>query len=272
MSIYYRLSENRDPEERLEDAAMWKAMHDEYGDDIEAIGFEDDREGIIFGRGRRYRGAATGQPVPEHLPYWTDPVFLRNAGRSFEVLQYEECRAAVSRLHEAGKAAFIKSTRPKHAILRVPIGHAVGKVFGDLVLSFIDGGPALMVQQDCRVEFEHRFFVIDREIVTDSPIQWALTPIDYPLPEGALFKTPKETKWESQYSTYRALRSLAAKVAATMRYPHASVDCAMINRKPAVVEFNPMQIGQLGLYACDVRALANATRKLISPTADVEAA
>jgi hypothetical protein len=37
-----------------------------------------------------------------------------------------------------------------------------------------------------------------------------------------------------------------------------------MNGKPAVVEFNPMQLGQLGLYACDVRALAKASRSLAS--------
>jgi hypothetical protein len=54
-----------------------------------------------------------------------------------------------------------------------------------------------------------------------------------------------------------------------MVYPHASVDCAITSSSVdqsetgCLIEMNPMQIGQLGLYACNVRALAEASKKLI---------
>lgn len=263
VGLYYRLSENRDPEERLEDAAMWKALHDEYGDEIEAIVFGDERDGVIFGRGRQYRGRTSGQPLSEYLPYWTDPAFLEAAGREFHIAPYGKVQAIVSSLHAVGKGAFIKSTRPKHAIIRIPVGRTVDQEFGDLAFSFIDGGPELMVQEECTIEYEHRFFVIDRKIVTHSPIQWALTPLDYPLPPGTVYRTPQDTAPETCLRIVSDLEGVAVAIAAKMRIPHASVDCALIDGKAGAIEFNPMQIGQLGLYACDVRALASASRLLI---------
>jgi hypothetical protein len=262
--LCFRLTENNDPEERLEEAALWKAMHDEYGEAIEAITPKDERPGaVIFGRGRRFQGRAEGNPVPEHLPYWGDKAFLAGCHRVFDTVPYAEVQPLVSALHAMGKGAFIKSTRPKHAIVRVPIGRTVFDEFDALALSFIDGGPPLMVQEECEIEYEHRFFVIDREVVTHSPIQWALTPLDYPLAEGCVYRTPKSKTADIRSDIVADLFGLAKWTATAMRYPHASIDCALINGEPGVVEFNPMQLGQLGLYACDVRALARASRKLL---------
>lgn len=263
-AIYYRLSGNNDPEERLEDASMWKALHDEYGEAIEPIGREDERDGVIFGRGRRWRGRTEGQPVSEYLPYWSDPAFLKHVERKFSTVAFSAMQAIVDELHAEGKGAFIKSTRPKHAIIRIPVGRTVDQEFGDLAFSFIDGGPELMVQEECTIEYEHRFFVIDRMIVTHSPIQWALTPLDYPLPPCTTYRTPQDTAPEARPRIVSDLEGVAVAIAAKMRIPHASVDCALINGRAGVVEFNPMQIGQLGLYACDVRALARASRLLLS--------
>ncbi len=38
----------------------------------------------------------------------------------------------------------------------------------------------------------------------------------------------------------------------------AVIDCALINGVPGCVELNPMVPGQVGLFAADVRALAQA--------------
>ncbi|MEQ8832239.1 MAG: hypothetical protein RLW87_20695 [Alphaproteobacteria bacterium] len=47
-----------------------------------------------------------------------------------------------------------------------------------------------------------------------------------------------------------------------MRKSHMCIDTAMTPNGAVVVEFNPLQLGNLGLYACDVRALATASRRL----------
>lgn len=264
-SVAFRLTSNPDPEERLEEAALWKAMKDEYGDEIVAI--REDSEVLedlpTFGRPLKNPFIAGANPVSNVLPYWQDPAFLSRAGRRFGTFEFDDAIEEVSRLHAEGLGAFIKSTRSKHAIFRIMPGEDFYDVVQDMAYSFIDGGPELMVQEDCVVEYEYRFFCIDREIVTASPIQWSLTPIDFPLREGTVFRRPDSAQAELRPDIVHALHELAKETALEMDGPHASIDCAIINGKPAIVEFNPMRLGQLGLYAADVRALASASRSLL---------
>ena len=267
-AIFYRLASLDDPEELLEDAAMWKALHDEYGDAISTLRESPAPAGsIVFGRSRSF-AALNPNPVSAHLPYWRDPAFLARSGRSFEVLPFEDAIAAVVRMHARGRGAFLKSTRSKHAIFRVPVGIDPGREIGDMAFSFIDGGPALMVQDLCHVEFEHRFLCIDREIITHSPVQWMLTPIDRPRP-GTLYRTPRDKLPVHAPDTFIALLDLALSFAQEMATPHACIDCAMINGAPGIIELNPMRIGEVGLYACDVRRVARASRKLVVESGDV---
>jgi len=262
----YRLTSNADPEERLEEAALWKALHDEYGDAIVAVP-EGERapKGLpVFGRPLRFGFGGGLNPVSNNLPYWNDPAFLAHAGRRFSVCEWEEVEAAVAALHADGLGAFLKSTRSKHAIFRIPVGSTVMETVQDMAYSFLDGGPALMVQEMCDVTFEHRFFCIDRTIVTDSPVQPALTPLDFPLAPGTTFRTPQDRWPVSAPEVTEALRKVAEEVADAMEPEHASIDCAMVNGKPAVIELNPMRLGQLGLYAADVRALARASHVLLA--------
>jgi hypothetical protein len=44
---------------------------------------------------------------------------------------------------------------------------------------------------------------------------------------------------------------------------HVVIDIALIDGEPAVIEMNPMQLGQVGLYASNVRDLAAASKRLI---------
>lgn len=67
--IGFRLSDNPDPEERLEEAALWKAMHDHYGSERITPLLSDDEapaDWILFGR---QKGSfQTGQePVSDRL-------------------------------------------------------------------------------------------------------------------------------------------------------------------------------------------------------------
>lgn len=246
--IFFRLTDNADPEERLEEAALWKAMHDEYGDDISILPAEGPFSGPCFGRGRR-----TGEshnPVSDHLAYWDDPAFLRHTQRRFSVVNFDGLSKAVSALHADGFGVFVKSTKSKHAIFRVPLGVQLDDVLGAMAYSFMDGGPALMVQQLIEPAYERRFFCIGREIVTESAINPRLTPIDFPLNDHPA-------------PISAALKEVAINIARGMRTPHASIDCALIEGIPGVIELNPMILGNLGLYACDVRALARASRHLI---------
>ena len=246
--IGFRLTGNTDPEERLEEAAMWKAMKDVHGDLICAVppGVAAPSDWILFGRGRD-----TGQePVSSALRYWLDPAFVGNCGRRFDVVAFDELAAAVERLHADGHGAFLKSTRAKHWIARVSVGADLREVVGDMAYSFMDGGPEIMVQEECDIRFEYRCFVVDREIVTFTPIEHSLTPA------GGRRRFSEEIA-ESHMD-------LARSVASRIKARDAVIDVGLVNGKSAVVELNPMQIGQVGLYASSVRALANASVALVN--------
>jgi ATP-grasp domain, R2K clade family 2 len=270
--IQFHLTElNFDPEERFEEAALWKAMKDEYGDEISPITKSDlDRDPSLgekptFGRALSNPFINVNHPVSEIMPYWTDQAFLKHCNRAFSLTTYKNLVAACSKLQRDGHDVFLKSTRPKHYVERVAAHEDPIEVMSYMAYSFIDTEVLIMVQQFCTVQYEHRFFVIDREIITSSPVQTQLTPLDYNgMRAGSTYEKPNAPQPVYKPDVVEALHDLASKVAKEMQIPHASVDCAIINGRPAVIEFNPMRLGQLGLYACDVRALAKASRKLLS--------
>src|SRR4051812_35062100 len=100
MKLYYRLFETDDPEERLEDAALWKALSDEFGDGIISLdyGAKAPVDGYLLGRGKKMEFDAK-LPISDHLPYWTDPAFLNACGRSFKLCDWDGAKAEVDRLH-----------------------------------------------------------------------------------------------------------------------------------------------------------------------------
>lgn len=264
--IAFRLTRNTDPEERLEEAALWKALYDVYGENI--IGFSDDTDEPDLPTFGRTSPFFNKNPISSELKYWNDPAFIKYAKRDVWVCDLNTARDKVNDLHRRGVQAFIKSTRSKHYICKVPIGTSLDDAMGYMAYSFIDDGPELIVQEHIKMTYEHRFFVIDREIVTDSPVQTPLTPLDYPLPTGSVSHTPNAEMLEINPQIYNELRLIAEKVASEMDYPHAAVDCAITETSDGrptacLIEMNPMQLGQLGLFACDVRALAKASHKLI---------
>lgn len=262
--IVFRLTSNKDPEERLEEAALWKAMVDHYGPErIAAIGPEDEipDDAVYFGRDRVIPDRRN--PVSARLDYWEDPAFLTHCRRDFAVCDLSDAGIAVDELHKRGKGAFLKSTRPKHFAARIPVGTTFREAMGDMAYSFVDG-PALMVQELVEMTYEYRFFVIGRKLVASSPVHFPLTPLDFPLPPGRAWRTPTAMNPEYVPKLVMELRSLAERTAGEMRPQHAVIDVAMVSGAPAIIEFNPLRLGHVGLFACDVRALAAASETLVA--------
>jgi len=247
----YRLTDNLDPEERLEEAALWKAMHDRFGDAIVPVTGDVHAD---YGRLRR-------QDTKPGMPYWNDPAFLREARRSFVTMPYDDAKSEVARLHNLGQSAFVKSTRDKHAIFRCPVGTSLSEAMGDFVYSFIDGGPALMVQEMVEMTYEWRFFVMDRRIVTDSTNHPDLTPLNFPCRVAYRTTEGHESCGVGGFMR-QPLFDVAQRIAASMATPTAVIDCAYINGNAGCVELNPLHLGNVGLFACDVRALADAAFNL----------
>lgn len=258
--VYYRLSNNEDPEERLEDAALWKAMKDEYGDDIGLLRQDEDipRGKIMFGRTRR--GEMYSSSGNATMNYWSDPEFLGNCEREFYLCDFNSALRMIDDLHARGKGAFVKATDRKLYTQSISVGLDAAKAIGDMAYSFMDRPPSIMVQELCDIEFEQRFIFIDRELAASSPVAWHLTPLDWVDP-NFFWRTPNSK--EAELAPEKNLREFAKGVARECQFSNVNIDCAFINGKPGVVEFNDCHLGQLGLYACNVRALAKASRKLI---------
>jgi len=267
MKLYYRLCHTTDPEERLEDAALWKALHDEFGDDIALVPYEDPapQDGYLLGRGKNMEWAVNPPklPIPDYLPYWTDPAFLKHCGRSFAICDWYGANQEVERLHAANLDAFVKSTKTKHLTQKVPQGLSLSESLEDMAFSFIDVPNCLMVQECIDMAFERRFIAINRQVVTFSPIAVHLTPLDHTV-SYAHFLTPLEKRpWIQSRELAEDMYAVAQSIAEEMATPHAVIDLAVSNDQIVVVEFNSARIGQFGLYACNPREIAKAVRGVV---------
>ena len=270
--LFYRLSDTSDPEERLEDAALWKAMHDHYGDGIRLL---RDREtvpegGLMFGRTRNAETEAA-YAAPSHCPYWEDPAFIRGISRDFHLADLEEAEALVAALHAAGKDAFLKAMRQKCMTTLVPRGQRIHEAIGDMVYSFIDRPTCLMVQEAVPMRMERRFVIMGRAIATQSAVAHHLTPLAREAlhalgapPEHWHFETPKSRVPFRDDAALEQMIDLASRTAREMRAEHMIIDVAMVGGRAELIEFNPCQPGHFGLYACDPNRIAAGSQAMMS--------
>lgn len=250
---YYRPSTTLDPEERCEDAALFKALFDAFEGKLAAL--DEDAptlQGLTYGRVRK------SDPSGD-FPYWNDPAFLAHSARAFGVFRFAQLGGAVAALHEQGKGAFVKSCRAKFLIARVPVGTDWRAVVGDMAYAF-DDDSLLMVQELVTIRYEWRYFAIGREIVACSPNAAHLTPLDYPT-NGRCYATPQSrhpARFRDSDALVRSLAKVAYTIAREMITEDAVIDVAEIGGKAGCVELNPMLPGCVGLFACNVRGLAKA--------------
>ncbi|MFX4300207.1 hypothetical protein [Pseudosulfitobacter pseudonitzschiae] len=279
-NIYYRLCNTDDPEERLEDAALYKALFDQFGAGLTLVNHDAPAplDGLFLGRGRNNEFNHDNLMASSNIEYWKDRGFLDHIARSFIVTDLEGARKEVARIHASGKDAFLKSTRQKHMVSPALRGQGIHEALGDWVWSFIDRPDCLMVQEHVEMSWERRFLVMNGKVMTHSPVAWHLTPMSrYACRDETGFdiddlhyKTPGVR--EARFSPTGSARMLrfAQQVADTSDEPHLCIDLAIIgddlDRDPIeVIEFNPMQPGAVGLYACDPRAVARGVYEALDP-------
>jgi len=276
MKLFYRLSEITDPEERLEDACLWKAMHDQFGDRITCLPASIGREelaalvtdqDVLFGRPKVWERKPGINPAPAVLRYWNDPAFIELARRRVVPCTYEQARAEVAKIHAEGRDAFIKTTAHKEFVSKVPVGRSIMDVAEEMIFSWIDiDWPVLLVQEHVDMRYEHRFAVMNRTIVAHSPVNIPLTPLDADRVHGQVSETPRSAQLEHNLLLAQRLASFAAEAAVRLKEPHCILDVCMIGDRPAIIELNPMQPGHFGLYAMDVREIARGIDTLLLPT------
>lgn len=262
----YRFFNTADPEERLEEAVMWKALHDVHGDDIEVIpAGEDAIPGtVFFGRADKREvimGEIDGIGL-RPVNYWSDQAFLENCGRAIHLCDFDQACRQVAEFHAQGKDAFVKSMDLKYYASLVPAGVSLLEHLDGLEYSFIDMGTCLMVQEAVPMQFEQRFLFVEGELITSSTVQTGLTPAAR-LPEDHYYRTPNSRR--SEYRPDVDLSDFAKEVVRETDYGVIGIDCAFNTetQQPLVIEFNPFQVGQMGLYACDPWAIAEATKSPI---------
>jgi len=228
---------------------MAKAMRDAMG--VELVSGHVSAE---FGRDLMFGGPR------KNIAYWKDPAFQKYAGRTVKLVDADDAQIEIKKLHAEGSGAFVKATDLKLFALPVPVGTSFYDAVGDYMYSVIDRGPCIMVQPLCNVRFEMRFVSVSRRIVTCSTVAWHVTPLSR-VPVGMLYETPDSTAPTRADAYFRDMKTLAGKVAMECEQKNVVIDCAIINGRPAVIEFNPFSIGNFGLYNCDPHAIAEAYAK-----------
>lgn len=278
--LYYRLTDTTDPEERLEDAALYKALHDVYGRGLTLVPQDADapKDGLLLGRGRVSEFHTDNLLSPPNLPYWKDPAFTEHISRSFIITDLEGAEKEVKRLHADGKDAFLKSTRQKHFVGRINTDQSFYEEMDGIIYSFIDRKDCLMVQEAVDMQYEHRFLVMNGKVVTHSPVAWHLTPMsrewirsETQMNVGDIhYQNPKTH--QARYSPKATQRMLqkAQLIADASDTKNLCIDLAILgddleNGQIELIEFNPMQPGGVGLYACDPARIADAVWAAMDP-------
>jgi hypothetical protein len=278
-NLYYRLAKVEDPEETIEDAAMFKALYDEFGAGLTVVPRDKPapKDGLFLGRGKRNE-FFTKPFAKETIRYWEDQAFRESISRQFLVTDLEGAEKEVERLHAEGKDAFLKSTKTKEMVGKAPCGKSFTDALGDWIWSFIDKPDCLMVQERVDMSYERRFMVMNGKVVTQSPVAWHLTPLSrshvydetgfnvedlhYPTPDS------REARY-SPAGTHR-MTCFAQDIADRSIYDHFCIDLAILGDNPEkdpieIIEYNPMQPGGVGLFACSPYKIAAAVREALSP-------
>jgi hypothetical protein len=271
--LYFRLAETEDPEERLEDAVLFKALHDEFGDGLTIVPPKDasPEDGLFLGRGKNREFDPKNVIGMPGMQYWEDPAFRNALTRSFIVTDLPGAEAEVKRLHAEGKDAFLKSTKQKHYIGRIDQGVPFHEAMDGMVYSFMDLEDCLMVQEAVEMNFERRFLVMNGKVVTQSPVAWHLTPMSRGdileetgfSVEDLHYETPKSREARFNPSATERMTKVAQAIADASDNPNLCIDLAIMgsdldNDPIEVIEFNPMQPGACGLYGCSPKKIAAA--------------
>lgn len=278
-AIYYHPYNGMDPEERIECAALMKALSDEFGKGLAIVPPDNwpPEDGLLLGRQRKNQWRNQNRLVDQQMRYWEDPGFKNNISRSFMIGDADEACDEVRRLHSEGKDAFLKAAEQKLMVMHVPVGVSPEDALGDWIWSFIDRPESLMVQEAVPMHYERRFIVMNGKVVTHSPVATHLTPMsrgdflqshDMSV-EHFHYLTPGSENATYQPGVAKRMKAFAEKVAAESELQHICIDLCILgddlNGPIEVIEFNPMQPGHVGLYGCDPRAIARAVREALSP-------
>lgn len=270
----YRLSNTLDPEERLEDAALSKALHDALGPALQRMPTEAQFPAVGLNLGRlKGHESPPNLLSPSSIPYWEDPAFRRFTSREWGHHDLDGAERAVARLHAEGRDAVVKSTlKAKHMVIPVPRGTGLGEALDAMVYSFCDRPSCLLVQEQVEMRFERRFLFLDGELLTQSAVGAHLTPMSraWEAAPGQDFEdlhlgTPGSRRLIHNPALTERMTARALEIAAISDHRTFCMDLCLIGEDAErgtiePIEWNPFQPGQTGLYGCDPRRIAEGIR------------
>jgi hypothetical protein len=253
-----------DPAEAREHRLLLDALLDRLGPRLEVRTHPEAGYSAVFGRTdparRRAVDPGLRYPRPDQcdFPYWEEPGFLAAAGRSVRVCDLAEARQAVAALHAQGRDAFVKATQTKLFALPVPIGTRLGSALGDLAYSVCDAGQCLLVQERIPLRDEYRVFVVDGTPVTGAGKVDDRTPADNIVRFDPAFQGQGDVPVRLDPDLAERYRQFALAFTKGTRRRDYTLDLAVSGPRIVCVEMNPLYLGRVGLFACDLDALVDA--------------
>lgn len=266
-SIAYRPYPGFDREERIESDAMQWALMDILGDQLRIVDEFPEDVTHAFGRTKNRHSPGPSQVYParhyDFLAYWEWPCFVANCGRNFEVLDLFEAVKRVDDIHAQDGDAFVKSTRSKEIATAVRRGTGLLEELDGMAYALADRGPCLMVQDFIPMTYEYRLFVVDGIIVTGAGAIERHTPADNRTQFDASVAVDRscETIVEDRPDIVAKYLDFAAAIIPDCPVSTFVLDVAIVDGSPVIVEFNPLHLGQVGLFASQPSLLANALLK-----------
>lgn len=257
----FRLSSTFDPHELVEEALLYAAFKDTFGDKLVTVRGPNEAD---FGRGTTNRFMHKF----DETKYWEDPAFIDACHRKFKVCTLEE---AVE-FHEENalekKNSFFKSIRMKEFTCKIPWRSSLQDAIGDMIYSFIDAGPIILMQDFIDIQYEVRCIIIDGKLVTYSGVHPEMTPnklqhLDF-MP---LWRYPYHL-----FDNYSKLGMIDEDIESIVNdvflpltnFKDIVMDIGIYDDQWTIVEFNPLHIGNFGLYKCDPYKIAEAIYEKVS--------
>lgn len=269
MDIVYRLSDITDPEERLEDSILWKSLKDEYQDDIKLIDSSEniDENTLFMGRLNNSFLLPFTTDYGMDNNYWKQEIFKEYANRDFKVCDFEDGMKYIKMLQNKKSDVIFKSIlSQKHFLCKINHDDSPHRILGDMAYSFIDRGDCLLIQEYKPMKYERRFFVVNREIITHSPVVSHLTPLDLISDNDVInqhYLRPGLRDFIYDKNLTDNFLEVARDIAQKMDDPHATFDLSLTDQGVTIIEFNPLQIGMLGLFAMDPRKISESSRDIV---------
>ncbi len=257
-------AETPSPYEVKENHRLYEALSRRLGDSLVRTTEPDGGEQAVFGRTdparHLRRQPRLRYPRVEHcdLAYWHDPVFLAAAGRSITLCDFDEARRAVQALHDSGRDAFVKSTRQKLFARAVHQGTTLTSALGDLAYSVCDNGRCLLVQEHITLRDEYRIFVIAGRPVTGAGCIPERTPDDNIVPFDPTIRDQNGGEIRLDPQLVERYRRFAEDYCRRSMGSHYTLDLATSGPRIVCVEMNPLFLGRVGLFGCDLGALVDA--------------